>query len=228
MIYAISDLHLSFSKNKPMDVFGDNWKNHYKKIQIDWEKKVKENDLVLLPGDISWALTLKDVKKDMDFLARLPGRKVLIKGNHDYWWNSLTKVYNSFSNKGIYFLQNNAIYYKDIAICGARGWTCPNSKDFTLEDEKQYEREIERLRVSLDITQDSKDKIVMMHYPPMNEYLEPSGFTDLFYKYNVKYVIYGHVHGKENFKYAPNGIINNINYQLVSSDFLNFKLIKLR
>lgn len=228
MIYAIGDLHLSFSNNKPMDIFGTNWKNHYIKIKDDWKEKVKNNDLVLLAGDTSWALTLNDVKTDMDFLNKLPGKKLLIKGNHDYWWSSLRKLQKNFSNKNIYFLQNNAVCFEDVIICGVRGWNCPNSQGFTLEDEKQYKREVERLRLSLNFTEGiTKKKLVMMHYPPMNEKLEPSEFTDLFHKYGVKHVIYGHVHGKENFINTPKGIIDNVFYQLVSSDFLNYQLIKI-
>ncbi len=225
MIYAISDLHLSFLVNKPMDMFGVNWKNHYKKIKEDWNLKVKSDDLVLIPGDVSWAMDLEDASLDFDFISKLPGEKIFVKGNHDYWWNSLSKLNNKYSNSNFIFLQNTSVLYNNISICGTRGWLCPNDINYTKEDEKIYNRELIRLESSLkkkDIR--SEEIIVMMHYPPMNENKEESGFVKLFYKYNVNTVIYGHLHGKDSFINAPIGNINGINYKLVSADYLDFKL----
>lgn len=223
MIYAIGDLHLSFSTDKPMKIFGDNWYKHYEKIKKDWEAKVSDEDLVLIPGDISWAMKLNEAKKDMDFITKLPGRKMLIRGNHDYWWSSLTKVSNMFSQ--LEFIQNNSIIYNDIAICGTRGWICPNKTKYTKDDEKLYKREVNRLEIALSSIKQSVDSIyVMTHFPPTNDMLEPSDFTRLYEKYNVDKVIYGHLHGKNSFKMGLQGIRNNVEYILVSCDYLDFKL----
>ena len=147
-IYAISDLHLSFGDNKPMDIFGVNWENHAEKIRENWVKKVKEDDLVLLPGDFSWAMYLKDTYKDFEFLNSLPGKKLLLKGNHDYWWTTIKKmreylVENKFEN--IDFVYNNSYEYKDKIIVGTRGW----QDGKTAEDRRLIKRENFRLELSL-------------------------------------------------------------------------------
>lgn len=223
MIYAISDLHLSFSTDKPMKVFGKHWYKHYEKIEKDWRMRVTDDDLVLIPGDISWAMRLDDAKKDMAFIASMPGRKIMVKGNHDYWWQSLNKVTTAYPE--FMYIQNNCIMHDNIAICGTRGWTCPNKNKFTPDDEKIYKREINRLEISLNTVPDSASEIyVMTHYPPTNDRLEPSEFTRLYEKYGVKKVIYGHLHGKESFKTGLKGIKNGIEYLLVSCDYLDFKL----
>jgi hypothetical protein len=227
LIYAIGDLHLGFSTNKEMDVFGKHWVKHYEKIKKSWISSVKDNDLVLIAGDTSWAMSLDEAKVDIDFLKELPGRKLLVRGNHDYWWQSLTKMKKQYIDTNISFLQNDSFVYEDIVICGTRGWVCPCDKGYTFEDEKIYIREIQRLKLSLDQDRGNHNKIVMMHYPPMNEQLEPSGFTSLFQEYGIKKVIYGHVHGEESFKCAPQGVIDGVDYQLVSADFLNFQLYLL-
>ena len=131
-IWAIGDLHLSFGTNKPMDIFGENWGNHWKKIKADWLNKVKENDLVILPGDFSWAMYLKDTFEDFDFINKLPGKKLLLKGNHDYWWTTLKSMRkyleeNNFSN--IDFLYNNSYLFEDKIIVGTRGWQWSNSEE---------------------------------------------------------------------------------------------------
>jgi hypothetical protein len=224
MIFAIGDLHLSFSTNKPMDIFGHQWENHYEKIKEHWLKNVREGDLVLLPGDFSWAMTLAEVKTDMDFINQLPGIKLLVKGNHDYWWQSITQLKKNCGSNKIHFLQNDCFIYEQINICGTRGWLCPNSKGYTKEDEKIYLREVERLKLSLLKADNRLPTLVMMHFPPINDNLEPSGFTDLFKEFGVKHVVYGHIHGADNFKLAPNGLIGGVHYQLVSADFLDFNL----
>lgn len=223
MIYAIGDLHLGFSNNKPMGVFGKNWDKHYIKIKEDWERRVEDDDLVLIPGDISWAMKLEEAKSDIDFIKKLPGRKILVKGNHDYWWSSLNKVSTMY--KELEFIQNNSIIYNDIAICGTRGWICPNKVKFTKDDEKLYHREVNRMKIALDSVSRKTDKIyVMTHFPPTNDRLEPSEFTKLYDEYNVDKVIYGHLHGKESFKMGLQGIRDNVEYILVSCDYLDFKL----
>lgn len=224
MIYAIGDLHLSFSGGKTMDQFGIHWENHFDKIKIDWLSKVKEEDLVLIAGDISWAMSFKDALPDLDFINELPGTKLLIKGNHDYWWSALGKLRTHFINDHIHFLQNDCFDYQAFTVCGARGWICPGAVGFEKNDQKLYTREVERLKLSLTKAQGDREIIVMMHFPPMNEKFEPSGFTQLFEAFAVKQVIYGHIHGEENFQYAPQGVIRGTNYHLISADYLDFKL----
>ena len=200
-IYAIGDLHLSFDTSKPMDIFGDNWKDHENKIKNDWIEKVKQDDLVLLPGDFSWAMNLKDTYKDFCYLNELPGRKIMLKGNHDYWWNSLKKL-NEFVEennfKDIYFLHNNSYEFKGKIIAGTRGW---NLGLLNEEDKAIINRELIRLELSIQdgIKKYGEDKeiIVCMHYPPTNkELLENSDFIKLMQKYGVKKCIYGHLHGE--------------------------------
>ena len=226
-LYAIADLHLSKSVDKPMDIFGENWKDHDEKIRSDWCKRVGPNDTVLIAGDISRAMHFREAKADLKWIGELPGRKILIKGNHDYWWKSISKLRDAFNN--IEFLQNNFFSYKDYAICGSRGWVCPNDKKFTQHDEKIYKREVHRLKLSLEAAEkhNYKKKIVMLHYPPTNDKFEPSQFTELITNYGVEVVVYGHLHGPEGFGAGIEGQHNGISYHLVSCDFLDFKLLKI-
>ena len=230
-IYAISDLHLSFGENKPMDVFGVNWENHTEKIKENWISKVTERDLVLLPGDFSWAMYLKDTYSDFEFLNSLPGKKILLKGNHDYWWTSIKKMReyleeNNFKN--IDFLHNNSYEFENIIIAGTRGWQDENNS----EDKRITKRENIRLELSI---QDgiknfgeNKEIIVCMHYPPFVKYEETVlNYIDTMKKYNVTKCIYGHLHGDDSHKEAKEGIINNIDFKLVSCDYTKFDLIKI-
>ena len=230
-IYAIADLHLSFSSPKPMDIFGDNWRNHEQKIKDDWIKKVTDKDLVLLPGDFSWAIDLEETYKDFEYLNSLSGKKIMLKGNHDYWWNSLKKL-NEYMEKNqfkdISFLYNNSYEFEENIIVGTRGWVLNSNEE---EDKKILNREL--LRLELSITDgikkygEDKDIIVCMHYPPTNKnLLEKSEFIKIMQKYNVKKCIYGHLHG-ESHSEAVEGNIGKIELKLVSADYLNFKLIKI-
>lgn len=226
-IYVIADLHLSFLENKPMEVFGSNWENHAEKIKKNWIEKVKEEDCVILPGDFSWAMYLKDTILDFDYLNKLPGRKILLKGNHDYWWTTVTNLNKLYDN--MKFLQTNFYEYGEYAICGGRGWICPNDFKFDDNDEKIYKREENRIRLSL---QAAKKKgyskfIVITHYPPTNDKLEESLFTNLYEEYGVEKVIYGHLHGKESFKMGLKGVRNGVEYILASCDYTDFNLIKI-
>ena len=230
-LFAIGDLHLSFANPKPMDVFGNNWTEHEQKIKEDWIKKVTENDLVLIPGDFSWAMTLEDTYKDFEFLNNLPGNKIILKGNHDYWWNSLTKLNNYLKEnnfKNIQFLQNNAYEFEGKIICGTRGWNLVTADE---NDEAIIRRELIRLELSIieGIKKYGEDKeiIVCMHFPPSNKIiLENSEFIKVMQKYNVKKCLYGHLHG-ESHKDAIEGNVGGIELKLVSSDYLNFKLEKI-
>lgn len=222
-IYAISDLHLSFKNKKPMDIFGEIWKEHENKIEKDWKNNVKENDLVLLPGDFSWATYLEDTYPDFDYINKLPGRKILLKGNHDYWWTTITSMRNYIKENhfdGIDFLYNNSYYFENYIIVGTRGWSA-------LEDgntEKMIKREVARLELSfadgIEKYGDDKEIIVCMHYPPTKEFL------DVMKKYKVKVCLYGHLHGAQQID-VKEGIIEGVNLEMVSSDYLKFKLKKI-
>lgn len=221
-VYAISDLHLSFSTNKPMDVFGEHWSGYTDKVRAHWLATVKEEDIVLLGGDFSWAMYYEDVKEDMDWLIALPGKKYMIKGNHDFWWTSLKKMNAAYPE--VNFIHNSAHVIGDVGIVGSRGWACPNSKEFTAEDQKIYDRELIRLENSIKSAQTlgAKRMIAMIHYPPTNEKFEASGFTEIFEKYNIEHVIYGHLHTKDGFKVGLKGERNGVHYHLTSCDFLDF------
>ena len=222
-IFAISDLHLSFGTNKPMDIFGDNWIGHTEKIKQDWLKKVKEDDVVLLPGDFSWAMHLEDTKQDFAFLNDLPGKKILLKGNHDYWWITLKRMrtfLEQYKYENIDFLYNNSYCFKKYIIAGTRGWSSLDCK----ENLKMLNRELIRLELSIKdgIQKYGEDKpiIVCMHYPPAEE------FHDIMKKYPVKMIVYGHLHGPSQ-KDVKEGMIDGICYKMVSCDYTNFKLIEL-
>lgn len=226
-IYIIGDLHLSFAENKPMSIFGANWEGHSDKIKADWLAKVKPEDTVILAGDFSWAMYLEDTYPDFMYLKELPGKKILLKGNHDYWWTTVTNLNKLYDN--MKFLQTNFYEYGEYAICGGRGWICPNDFKFDDNDEKIYKREENRIRLSL---QAAKKKgyskfIVITHYPPTNDKLEESLFTNLYEEYGVEKVIYGHLHGKESFKMGLKGVRNGVEYILASCDYTDFNLIKI-
>ncbi|MBU3204038.1 metallophosphoesterase [Clostridium algidicarnis] len=225
-LYAISDLHLALSGDKPMDVFGQQWFKHDEKIKENWLKKVSSDDTVLIAGDISWSMTMEDSKKELEWIDNLPGRKIFIKGNHDYWWNSITKLNSMFDNMD--FIQNNFFNYEDWAICGTRGWTCSGGENYTKHDEKIYERELIRLKLSLDMAvKKGYDKIiVMIHYPPTNERFEESEVTKIFKEYNVSKVIYGHLHGPALAK-VLNGYKDGVEYIMTSCDYIDFDPVKI-
>ncbi|PAB60644.1 metallophosphoesterase [Anaeromicrobium sediminis] len=223
-LYAIGDLHLSFSTEKPMDIFGKNWIDHHIKIEESWRSKITNEDTVLIPGDISWAMSLEDAKIDLEWIDKLPGKKILLRGNHDYWWTSLKKMNGLFES--MVFVQNNHVEYEDYAICGTRGWLCPNDNKFTDHDQKIYDRELHRLKLSLDSTK--RDKIIVMtHYPPTNDKLQDSGFTKIYEEYNVEKVIYGHLHGRHSYNTGLKGNYNNVEYVLTSCDYLDFNPVKI-
>lgn len=233
-IYTLGDLHLSYAVDKPMDIFGERWNNHQEKIKAAWYETVSDEDIVVVPGDISWAMTTEEVVPDLIYIEELPGRKILMKGNHEYWWGTLNKLNELKSEKkldSIEFLYNNYIYIeeKNLAICGTRGWKCPGGWDtgaFSAQDTKIYKREIQRLEMSLRAGRKVTDDIVcFMHFPPCNNKWEESGFTELMEQFQVKHCYYGHLHGPSQ-KDAINGKIAAgliTEYHLVAGDYLNFK-----
>lgn len=228
-IFAISDLHLSINNPKPMNIFGEVWEGYEEKIFTDWKKKVTDEDIVLLAGDFSWAMKLEDTRKDFDLFKDLPGKKIIIRGNHDYWWKSISSV-RAFLPAGMYAIQNDALKFGKYIICGTRGWSVPEENAVqTAEDKKIYDREVIRLKMTLQTAMKFKeegDKVIcMMHYPPCNFHKQDSDFTALLEKYNVDAVVYGHLHGykKVNLKYVK----NNIPYYLTSCDMVDNKLIEI-
>ncbi len=228
-IYAIGDTHLSLNDNisKPMDKFGEIWENHVDKLKLTWEENVSEDDYILLVGDISWGMTLEEAREDLNFLSNLKGNKILIKGNHDFWWQSVSKVREAF--KEMIFLQNDSFLIGNLGVCGTRGWLCPGSDAFRQHDEKIYIREANRLKASFDdaIRKGAKEIICMLHYPPTNQNYHPSLFTEVIDEYPVKKVIYGHLHGKEIYQNGLKGIRNGIEYSLASFDYLKGNLLKV-
>lgn len=231
-IYVIGDLHLSFAVDKPMDIFGNNWENHAEKIKNNWIEKVKPEDTVILPGDFSWATYLEESKADFEYLNSLPGRKIMSKGNHDYWWTTVTKMNkflkeNNFEN--IDFLYNNSYLIENKIIVGTRGWVTNFKAPINA---KILKRENDRLKLSIEdgIKKYGEDKeiIAFIHYPPF--YKEPVpdelNFILTLKNYNIKKCYYAHLHS-DSHKEAIEGIIDGIDYKLVSSDYLKFDLMKL-
>ena len=214
-IFAISDLHLSFGiKSKPMDIFGNKWVNYIEKLKINWENKIKDEDYVLIAGDFSWATYLEETKEDFKFLNDLPGKKILLKGNHDYWWTTLKKM-NEFIDENQYnsvkFLYNNAIDIGNYIVCGTRYWS--NEEEY--DNEKIINRECERAKLSLKTATQLADKpiIFMTHYPPDGRIIK--SVED----FNIKYWIYGHIHSN----YEENIIeVPGIKTCLTSCDYLEF------
>ena len=224
-IYAISDLHLSFNTDKPMNIFG--WDDYENRIAEDWNKKVSDEDLVLLPGDFSWELRLQNTYKDFEYLSNLPGKKLLLKGNHDYWWTTLKSMrdylkQNNYNN--IDFIYNNSYEYENKIIAGTRGW---NIATETEEDKKIKARELLRLENSIKdgIEKYGEDKeiIVCRHYPPIIKENTNTEYAAILQKYKVKKCIYGHLHGKSQVN-AIEGIFNGVEYIMASCDYTGFKL----
>ena len=212
-----------------MDVFGGGWEGHLEKIKSDWREKVKAEDVVLISGDISWAMKLSDALVDLRALADLPGKKIFIRGNHDYWWNGITKLRDSAPDESFVFLQTDSVRIGKCVIVGSRGWTCPGSADYTDQDNRLYLREGERFRLAfLDadkIAQEGDVKIAMIHYPPFNVKKESTLFTELFEANHVDKVVFGHIHGTAYFPLKTE--LNGVDYILASCDKLHFKLVKV-
>lgn len=228
-IFAISDLHMSAANPKPMTIFGSDWNDYLDKIAMDWNKKVSDEDIVLIAGDISWAMTLEDGLKDFDYFKKLPGKKVLIKGNHDFWWKSISKI-RSEVPENCYLIQNDAIKLGKFVFCGSRGWITPGSPDYCEDDEKIYLREAERLKMAFSCAEKLKqegDKLIsLLHYPPFNVKRESSLFTEIFEKNSVDAVVYGHLHGKD-VRADKKLVKNGITYYLTSCDIVKNSLVEI-
>ena len=224
-VWAISDLHLP-ARQKPMDIFGSHWLNHFERIREDWIGKVSGEDVVLLPGDLSWAMHLEEALEDLARIGALPGRKILLRGNHDYWWSSIGRVRRSLS-EDCFALQNDAMLLDGLLFAGSRGWTIPAEADGDSDDARIYRRERQRLELSLRnarMKSETAPLIAMMHYPPRSEGAE--GFSDLLAAYGVEDVVYGHLHGA-GLAGAVRGEVDGIRYHQVSCDGLDFKLERI-
>lgn len=232
-IYAISDLHLSFGVNKPMNIFGKVWENYEEQIKKNWIENVKEEDTVIISGDISWAMSLEESVKDFEYINNLPGKKILVRGNHDYYFSTKSKMQKFFEGQGMknfYVLHNNAFVVENYIICGSRGWgkTEGNTAE---QDNKIIDREENRLRNSLEegkkLQQEALEKgekkeiIVALHYPPFT-----GKFQEIMSEYGVKKCIYGHLHGFAH-NFVREGNIDGIEYRMVGCDYTKMKLIRL-
>lgn len=219
---------MSEAVDKPMEIFGDNWKDHDKRIKEGWLDCVTEEDVVIIPGDISWALKFEDSIPDLTWIDALPGRKLMLRGNHDLWWSSISKMNALFEDMD--FIQNDCRVVGDVAVCGSRGWNIPGyTSEWTEHDDKIYAREQLRLEMSLKAAAASGANRIFaaMHYPPVDRSGASNGFTDLLEKYGVERVIYGHIHGSDAKKYAFNGEKNGIVYRLTACDQVGFRPVLL-
>lgn len=228
-IFAISDLHLSINSEKPMDIFGPVWENYLESIEKDWKDKVSKDDIVLIPGDISWAMRLDEAKEDLEYLKSFKGHKFIIKGNHDYWWSSIGELRSNL-DENLIAIQNDAYKIENIIVCGSRGWVVPENGEQEVQDEKIFKRELIRMELSLrhmNTLRLEGDKVVVMtHFPPFNYRLEDNEMLKLFEKYQVNVVVFGHLHNydkKQKLQFQRNGI----NYYLTSCDLVENKLVEI-
>jgi predicted phosphohydrolase len=224
-VFAISDLHLSFGTDKPMDIFGPHWEGHPERIRQAWEDCVADSDVVLIPGDISWALRLDEARVDFDFIDALPGKKVIIKGNHDYWWSSLSKVKKALP-ASIIPLQNTAITFAHIGIAGSRLWIDPELKleNATSEDRKIWQRELVRFGLSLKaLPMDTRVRIFMTHFPPISLEGKPGKALEVASEHRCDIWVFGHMHLGGNSYEGFNRTIGNTRFEFVSADFLEFR-----
>lgn len=228
-IFALSDLHLAHSVDKPMDVFGEHWADHVARMAAAWDALVDDEDWVLCPGDLSWGMSMDEAAADLAWIGARPGRKILGRGNHDYWWSSISKVRKALP-EGCFALQNDAMDLGPIVVAGTRLWSLPGSPEFGIHDDKIFQREVGRLELSLKaaqkLSQGQKVIVVAVHYPPRSVE-EESDFSRLLAAYDVRLCIYGHLHGEASHRTAIQDLQGAVRYRLVSSDFLQFSPICL-
>ncbi len=225
-LYAIGDLHLCLGAPKPMDIFGGAWTGYMEKLKEGFSC-VKDDDTTILLGDLSWALDLENARKDFAWINDIPGRKIILKGNHDYWWSTASKFYkfcqdNDFSNQ--FILNNNHYEYDGWAICGTRGWFFEEERSSD-QDEKVFKRELLRLETSLRAAGDLQ-KLVFLHYPPRYKGYTCEPILELLHKYQVRQCYYGHLHGASH-GLAMEGVWDNIDYRLLAADKINFQPFKV-
>ncbi len=224
-IWGISDLHLSFSTDKPMHVFGDHWQGHDQKMAAAWDATVADDDIVLCPGDLSWAMKLEQADKDLSWIGARKGKtKVLTRGNHDYWWSAIGKVRSALPPSCV-ALQNDAVDLGDVVCAGSRLWTCPGALDWDAHDDKIYLREVERLKLSLQTAQKmayGRPLIAAIHYPPFDKQQQHTAYSRLLTEYRCELVVYGHLHGRRAHKTAFEGERDGVVYRLIACDRLHF------
>jgi len=210
-----------------MDVFGDQWTNHGERIFAACRDRVADDDVLVFAGDISWATRLEDALPDLEDIGRLPGRKLLLKGNHDFWWHSRSKIERAV-DPSIALLQNDSYVFGDVAVAGGRGWTLPGDESFTATDEKIYRRELERLRLSFESLAGKaySHLVAVLHYPPMNSRHEATEVTDLLHRYGVETCVYGHLHG-DGHRAGFSGERDGIRYRLLSADAVGFAPVEV-
>lgn len=228
-LFCISDPHLSLSCDKPMDIFGGNWQDYVQKLEQNWIKTVKAEDTVVIPGDISWGMSLKDCLADFAFIDSLPGKeKIILKGNHDYFWTSRLKMETFFKENALStlkILHNNFFPYGEkYGICGSRGWINESGKT---QSKKILDREAKRLEASIiPCIEDGREPIVFLHYPPLYAEEKCEEIYSVLKKYDIKKCYYGHIHGS-GYRFAIDGIVDDIDFRLISCDYLEFKPLKI-
>ncbi len=227
-LYAMGDLHLSLGVDKPMDVFGGAWKGYMEKLREGLSILTPEDTVVLL-GDLSWGLDMEQSAKDFAYINAIPGRKIILKGNHDYWWTTATKFYKFCEAKGfsdMYILNNNCYEYEDVAICGTRGWFFEEDAAVGSHNDKVFKRELIRLEASLKAAGE-KEKLCFLHYPPRYRGYECPEILNLLQKYGVTACYYGHLHG-DSHKLAIEGVHDGVEFRLCAADFVNFCPIRIK
>jgi len=221
-LYAIGDLHLSLGVDKPMDIFGGGWSNYVEKIEAGFSS-LGPDDICVLCGDTSWGITFEESLEDFLFIQSLPGKKIILKGNHDYWWNTATKIKGFFSQNdidSIDILNNNCFFYGGAAICGTRGWLADEGADAE-HNAKIMARETGRLRMSLQAAGDAAEKLCFFHYPPRYNDLVCGDFIGVMNEFGVKKCWYGHIHSQGH-KFAVRGEVDGIDYEIISADYVDF------
>lgn len=226
-VFAIGDLHLSGSGAKPMDIFGTHWENHFDQIKRNWMEMITSEDLVLIPGDISWGMQFDEAKIDLDSIAALPGTKVLIRGNHDYWWGSIARL-RAYLPKYMVALQNDAAALMGLVVCGTRGWDFPtDGYPLSEQDEKIHRRELLRLEMALQHAKRLGGPIIaMLHYPPLLREHRDTAYTVLLEQYGVALCVYGHLHSS-GIARGYSGVHRGVAYRLVSCDSISFSPVKV-
>lgn len=227
-LYIIGDTHFSESVDKPMDIFGGSWENYTQKLCDNWKNTVLPCDTVIVAGDVSWGMSLSEALADFKLLDSLPGKKLLLKGNHDYWWDTVTKMKRFFDENGITtidFIYNSSVCVDGVSVCGTRGWML-ESMSATDNDKKIIAREAGRLVRSLESADESTERIVVMHYPPVYDGNAAQEFIDIMHDFGVKRCFYGHLHSGS-IKKADTGTLFDINFCLVSADAIDFLPIKI-